>query len=181
VDMERGEFYFQEMNARIQVEHPVSEMVTGIDLVAEQFAVAQGEGLRLAQEQIQPRGCALECRINAEDPARDFQPSPGTVTHVAWPAGEGIRVDTHVETGSKVAPFYDSLLAKIIVGGPDRPTVLSTMRAALARTEIAGVATNIALHAMILEDPRFVHGGVDTGFLAGVLEHAHTRAKVTHG
>jgi acetyl-CoA carboxylase biotin carboxylase subunit len=181
VDMASGEFYFLEMNARIQVEHPVTEMVTGIDLVAEQLAVAQGEGLRLLQQEIQPRGCAMECRINAEDPARDFQPSPGTVTQVAWPQGEGIRVDTHIETGSRVPPYYDSLLAKIIVAGPDRPSVIRAMRAALARTRVDGVSTNIGLHTMILADPRFVHGGVDSRFLAGLLEHAYTGLEVTHG
>ncbi len=181
VDVERDEFYFLEMNARIQVEHPVTEMVTGIDLVAEQFAVAQGEGLHLSQQDIRPRGCALECRINAEDPGRDFQPSPGTVTRAAWPAGEGIRVDTHVEAGSKVPPFYDSLLAKIIVHGPDRPTVLASMRAALARTHVAGVATNIGVQALILADPRFIAGGVDTTFLAGLLERGHALRQATHG
>ena len=181
VDAAREESYFLEMNARIQVEHPVTEVVTGVDLIAEQFAVAQGEGLRLGQEVAKPRGCAMECRINAEDPARDFQPSPGTVTQVSWPSGEGIRVDTHVEAGSRIPPFYDSLLAKIIVGGPDRPTVLKAMQAALARTRVVGVATNIELHTALLQDARFVRGGVDTGFLAGVLERGTAPPERAHG
>ncbi len=181
VDTERGEFYFLEMNARIQVEHPVTEVVTGVDLIAEQFAVAEGEGLRVRQELAQPRGCAMECRINAEDPARDFQPSPGTVSQVSWPSGEGIRVDTHVETGSRIPPYYDSLLAKIIVGGADRPAVLKSMRAAIARTQVVGVATNVTLHAALLEDARFVNGGVDTGFLARVLEAPPPGLERAHG
>jgi acetyl-CoA carboxylase biotin carboxylase subunit len=175
VDVERDAFYFLEMNARIQVEHPVTEVVTGVDLVAEQFAVAQGEGLRLAPQAAEPRGCAMECRINAEDPARDFQPSPGTVTVAAWPSGADIRVDTHIESGACVPPFYDSLMAKIIVGGPDRPTVLNSMRAAIARTHVTGVATNLGLHAAILTDPDFASGGVDTGFLARLLERDGAR------
>ena len=132
--------------------------------------MAQGEGLRLAPQAAEPRGCAMECRINAEDPARDFQPSPGTVTLAAWPSGADIRVDTHIESGASVPPFYDSLMAKIIVGGPDRPSVLNSMRAAIARAHVAGVATNLALHAAILTDPDFASGGVDTGFLARLLE-----------
>ncbi|HUL18476.1 MAG TPA: acetyl-CoA carboxylase biotin carboxylase subunit, partial [Steroidobacteraceae bacterium] len=172
VDVERDAFYFLEMNARIQVEHPVTEVVTGVDLVAEQFAVAQGEGLRLAPRAAEARGCAMECRINAEDPGRDFQPSPGTVTEATWPAGADIRVDTHIESGASVPPFYDSLMAKIIVGGPDRATVLRAMQAALARAHVVGVATNLGLHAAILGDADFARGGVDTGFLARFLERA---------
>src|SRR6185295_16754647 len=106
VDRERETFYFLEMNARIQVEHPVTEAVTGVDLVAEQIAVADGTGLRLTQDSIRTQGCAIECRVNAEDPANDFRPSPGTVLEAQWPAGEGIRVDTHIASGSRVPPFY---------------------------------------------------------------------------
>jgi acetyl-CoA carboxylase, biotin carboxylase subunit len=175
VDVERDAFYFLEMNARIQVEHPVTEVVTGVDLVAEQFAVAQGEGLRSVPQLDAPRGCAMECRINAEDPGRDFQPSPGTVTEATWPAGADIRVDTHIESGACVPPFYDSLMAKIIVGGPDRPSVLRSMRAALTCAHVAGVATNLGLHAAILADADFARGGVDTGFLARFLERDSAR------
>ncbi len=181
VDTERDAFYFLEMNARIQVEHPVTEAVTGVDLVAEQLAVAQGEGVRLGQEIARPRGCAMECRINAEDPARDFQPSPGTVVSASWPSGQGIRVDTHIESGSLVSPYYDSLLAKIIVAGPDRSVVLQSMRAAIARTHIVGVDTNIALHTSILADPSFAHGGVDTGFLTDLLARAPAPPERAHG
>ena len=166
VDLQRGEFYFLEMNARIQVEHPVTEAVTGIDLVAEQIAIAAGEGLRLSQSEITWRGHAIECRVNAEDPARDFLPSPGCASAVRWPAGEGIRVDTHIETGARIAPFYDSLLAKIIAHGVDREDALERMWRAIAFTRIRGVATNLALHSTVLANSEFQTGGVDTGFLA---------------
>ncbi len=165
VDTVRGEFYFLEMNARIQVEHPVTEAITGIDLVAEQIAVAEGRPLRLAQHDVPFLGHAVECRVNAEDPARDFQPSPGTITHVRWPTGEGIRVDTHIGPGSKVPPYYDSMVAKIIAHGPDRATALARLRQALAATELEGIRTNIGFQASILADAEFNGGGVDTGFL----------------
>jgi len=180
VDCERAAFYFLEMNARIQVEHPVTEVVTGVDLVAEQLAVAQGEGLRLAPDAARPHGCAMECRINAEDPARDFQPSPGTVTAVSWPGGAGIRVDTHIVAGSRVPPYYDSLLAKIIIGGPDRARVLTAMRRAIECSRVFGVPTNLGLHAALLRDPQFTDGGVDTGFLARHLERG-AAARECHG
>jgi len=170
VDTEREAFYFLEMNARIQVEHPVTEAVTGVDLVAEQIAIAEGRGLRLRQDEVRPNGCAMECRINAEDPARDFQPSPGTVRAAVWPAGESIRVDTHIVSGSCIPPFYDSLLAKIIAHGPDRSVTLSSMRRAIGETRIEGVTTNLAFHAEMLADPEFEHGGVETAFLERFLE-----------
>lgn len=172
VDFERDAFHFLEMNARIQVEHPVTEAVTGIDLVAEQIAVAAGEGLRLRQADIRPRGCAIECRVNAEDPARDFQPSPGRVSAVSWPAGDGIRVDTHVEAGARIPPFYDSLLGKIIAHGEDRDAALERMWQAIAATRVRGVATNLPLHSTVLAHREFQAGGVDTGFLARLLESA---------
>ncbi len=172
VDGERGEFYFLEMNARIQVEHPVTEAVTGVDLVAEQIAIAGGEGLRLGQRDVRPSGCAIECRVNAEDPAQDFAPSPGRVTEVSWPGGPGIRVDTHIEGGSRVPPFYDSLLAKIIAHGADRAAALARLRQAIAATRLAGVASNLTFLAAVLADERFQAGGVDTGFVARLLERA---------
>jgi len=165
VDADAGAFYFLEMNARIQVEHPVTEMVTGLDIVAEQLAIAAGES-RLTQEDVRITGWALECRINAEDPARDFLPSPGTVTEAAWPAGEGIRVDTHIGEGSRVPPFYDSLLGKIIAHGATRTEALQRLETALAVTRIGGVHTNLDFQRGLLADPAFVVGGVDTGFLA---------------
>ncbi|MBV9914000.1 MAG: ATP-grasp domain-containing protein [Sinobacteraceae bacterium] len=169
VDPDRQAFYFLEMNARIQVEHPVTEAVSGLDLVARQIAIAAGDGLGISQEQVRCAGCALECRINAEDPRRDFQPSPGVVTDVSWSSGPDVRVDTHIEAGSTVPPYYDSLLAKIIVHGTDRNAALAQMRSALGSTRVAGVATNIAFHQRLLDDPEFIAGGVDTGFLSRLL------------
>jgi acetyl-CoA carboxylase, biotin carboxylase subunit len=170
VDLERDAFYFLEMNARIQVEHPITEAVTGVDIVAEQIAIAQDEGLRLQQHDVRRNGCAIECRINAEDPARDFHPSPGTVRKAEWPAGQGIRVDTHIASGARIPPFYDSLMAKIIVHAAGRPSALERMRQALSATHIEGVATNVAFHREVLDDPEFAHGGVDTSFLPRFLE-----------
>ena len=169
VDVEREAFYFLEMNARIQVEHPVTEAVTGLDLVAEQIAVAEGRGVAMTQRDIRFQGHAIECRINAEDPARDFQPSPGTVSHVRWPTGEGIRVDTHVGPDTRVSPYYDSMLAKIIAHGPDRAGALARLRQALGETEIEGIATNLAFQQAVLADAEFAAGGVDTGYLPRFL------------
>jgi len=182
VDMDREAFYFLEMNARIQVEHPVTEAVTGVDLVAEQIAIAAGEGLRLTQAQVHNRGCALECRVNAEDPDADFQPSPGVVTDVSWPSGAGIRVDTHIVSGAKVPPFYDSLLAKIITHTPERATTLALMQNAISSTRVAGVATNLSFHSTVLGNAEFQTGGVDTGFVARLLERSPLlQRKVQHG
>jgi acetyl-CoA carboxylase biotin carboxylase subunit len=165
VDQALDGFFFLELNARIQVEHPVTEAVTGLDLVAEQLAVAEGRPLRLAQAEVTPAGHAIECRVNAEDPEHDFRPSPGTVTAAVFPVGDGIRVDTHVQAGAAVPPHYDSLLAKLIVHGPDRPAAVARLQGALRRCEIAGVATNLALHARLVRHPEFVAGGVGTAFL----------------
>ena len=182
VDAERGAFYFLEMNARIQVEHPVTEAVTGIDLVAQQIAIAGGDGLRLEQADIRRQGCAMECRVNAEDPRRDFQPSPGRVSDVAWPSGPGIRVDTHIEPGSSVPPHYDSLLAKIVAHTPDRAATLALLRHALATTRVVGVATNLDFHATVLADREFETGGVDTGFVARLLARRAAAAEASpHG
>ena len=172
VDVERQAFYFLEMNARIQVEHPVTELATGVDLVAEQIAVADGNGLSLSQSDVEVSGCAVECRINAEDPACEFRPTPGTVRLAEWPSGEGLRVDTHIVTGAAVPPYYDSLLAKVIAHGPDRATALERLRQGLRRTLIEGVATNIGFHLAVLDDPEFQAGGVDTGYLARFLDRA---------
>ncbi|MEJ1965352.1 MAG: acetyl-CoA carboxylase biotin carboxylase subunit [Gammaproteobacteria bacterium] len=182
VDRERGAFYFLEMNARIQVEHPVTEAITGVDLVAEQIAIAEGAGLRLQQPDIRRNGWAIECRVNAEDPANDFRPSPGVVREVVWPSGEGIRVDTHIASGSRVPPFYDSLMAKIIAHAPDRATALARLRKAVAATRVDGVATNLSFHAGVLDDAEFQAGGVDTGYVARRLENlASKRGQVSHG
>jgi len=181
VDVARGEFFFLEMNARIQVEHPVTEVVSGIDIVEAQIAIAGGGGLRLARGESWREGCAIECRVNAEDPARDFAPSPGTVRLARWPEGEGIRVDTHIESGAQVPPFYDSLLGKIIAHGRDRSQALARLRAAVAVARIEGVASNLGLHAEVLADPEFVSGGVDTNYLARLLDRRQVRAAAVHG
>jgi acetyl-CoA carboxylase biotin carboxylase subunit len=168
-DRERQTFYFLEMNARIQVEHPVTELVTGLDLVAEQLAVAEGLPLRLRQEDVVLTGHAVECRINAEDAAQDFRPSPGRIARVVLPVGDGIRVDTHVQGGSVVPPFYDSLLAKLIVHGTDRADALARARAALDLLRIDGVTTTVPVHQALLADPEFAAGGVDTAFFERFL------------
>ena len=173
VDVERDSFYFLEMNARIQVEHPVTEAVTGVDLVAEQIAIAEGGELRLTQADIRSQGCAIECRVNAEDPANDFRPSPGVVRDVTWPSGEGIRVDTHIEAGSRIPPFYDSLMAKIIAHAGDRRSAITRLRGAVAATRLVGVATNLSFHDQVLGHADFLAGGVDTGFVARLQGAPH--------
>jgi len=175
-DVPRDAFYFLEMNARIQVEHPVTEKVTGIDLVAEQIAIADGRGLGVSQADVMCDGAAIECRINAEDPDRDFAPSPGTVSEARWPQGEGIRVDTHVVDGARIPPFYDSMIAKVIAHGADRAAALARLRTALTEVRIAGVATNLAFQQAVLADPDFAAGEVDTGFLARFLDRAKAAA-----
>ena len=166
VDAGRSEFWFLEVNARIQVEHPVTEAVTGLDLVAEQIAVAEGRRLRLSQASVRLDGHAIECRINAEDPAAGFRPSPGRVTSAVFPAGPGIRVDTHIQAGSAVPAQYDSLLAKLVVSGASRAEALDRLRGALARCEIGGVATTVAVQAALAADGEFAAGAVGTEFLA---------------
>jgi acetyl-CoA carboxylase, biotin carboxylase subunit len=165
VDTRRAAFYFLELNARIQVEHPVTEAVTGLDLVAEQIAIAEGRGLRLSQASVSFGGHAIECRINAEDPAAGFRPSPGTVTSAVFPAGPGIRVDTHIQAGSAVPPQYDSLLAKLVVSGADRAQALARLRGALARCQVAGVATTLPVLTGLAADATFAAGGVEVGWL----------------
>ena len=160
-----GKFYFMEMNTRIQVEHPVTEMVTGFDLVKEQVRVAAGEPLSFPAELNGLRGHAIECRVNAEDPARNFQPSPGHITAYHPPGGPGIRVDTHVYAGYNVPPYYDSLLAKVIVHGRDRPEALARMGQALESFILEGVTTTIPFLARLIRHPDFVAGKVDTRFL----------------
>ena len=161
---EKGEFYFIEMNTRIQVEHPVTEMVTGIDLVKAQLRIAAGDTLGIAQDEIVIRGHAVECRLNAEDP-RNFMPSPGRITLFHPPGGPGIRLDSHVYNGYVVPPFYDSMIGKLIAHGDDRESALARMRTALDEIVIDGIATNIPLHEDICSDPSFREGGVDIHFL----------------
>ena len=158
--VEDGAFFFIEMNTRVQVEHPVTEMTSGIDIVAEGIRVARGEALTIAQEEVACRGHAFECRINAEDP-ETFEPSPGRIARWEMPGGPGIRVDTHVGTGVVVPPYYDSLVAKLIVHGATREEALARLRAALAEARVEGIATNIPLHRRIVADPAFAAGCVD--------------------
>jgi acetyl-CoA carboxylase, biotin carboxylase subunit len=165
LDPERDACYFLEMNARIQVEHPVTEAVTGLDLVAEQIWIAEGNPLRVSQDGVTLTGHAIECRITAEDPDDGFRPSPGTIAAASFPAGMNIRVDTHVQAGSPVPPWYDSLLAKLIVWGRDRPEAVARMRGALARCQIDGVATTLPLLARLMSSAEFGRGGIGTGYL----------------
>jgi acetyl-CoA carboxylase biotin carboxylase subunit len=167
---EDGSFYFMEMNTRIQVEHPVTEMVTSFDLVKEQIRVAAGEPISFRGEGSRLRGHAIECRINAEDPYRNFQPSPGLITAYHPPGGPGVRLDTHVYDGYTVPPYYDSLLAKVIVHGNSRAEALSRMGQALDSFIIEGVTTTIPFLARIIRHPEFVAGTVDTRFLERHLE-----------
>ncbi|MBI3108982.1 MAG: acetyl-CoA carboxylase biotin carboxylase subunit [Candidatus Rokubacteria bacterium] len=164
-----GRFHFIEMNTRIQVEHPVTEVVTGVDLVAAQLRVAAGERLGLAQAEVRIEGHALECRINAEAPDADFRPSPGRIERWKVPDGPGLRVDTHVEPGAVVPPYYDSLLAKVIAHGRDRDEAIARMRAALGRFEVEGVETTIAFHRRILDHPDFGSGRVHTRWVEDEL------------
>jgi acetyl-CoA carboxylase biotin carboxylase subunit len=157
VDTATGRFYFIEMNTRIQVEHPVTEMITGIDLIREQIRVAAGEALGYRQDDVRLGGHALECRVNAEDPVT-FAPSAGRVTAWIPPGGFGVRVDSHLMAPYVVPPFYDSLLAKIIVHGGDRAEAIERMRRALAETVVEGVKTTIPFHRRVLADPAFVEG-----------------------
>ncbi|HEY7686476.1 MAG TPA: acetyl-CoA carboxylase biotin carboxylase subunit [Gemmatimonadales bacterium] len=162
---EDGSFYFMEMNTRIQVEHPVTEMCTNFDLVKEQIRVAAGEPLSLQLHGNRLRGHSMECRVNAEDPARNFQPSPGLITAYHPPGGPGVRVDTHIYAGYTVPPYYDSLLAKVIVHGNDRDEAIARMRQALDSFIIEGVTTTIPFLGRVMRHPDFVAGKVDTKFL----------------
>ncbi|WP_031360033.1 acetyl-CoA carboxylase biotin carboxylase subunit [Caballeronia sordidicola] len=164
-DETRGEFYFIEMNTRIQVEHPVTEAITGIDLVRESLRVADGEPLRYEQRDIVMRGAAIECRINAEDPERDFRPSPGRIDELVWPAGPGVRIDSMLYQGYTIPPFYDSLLAKLIVLDESRPAALARLDRALREMKIGGVKTTAPLHQAMLADADIRAGRYHTNFL----------------
>ena len=161
---ENGEFYFIEMNTRIQVEHPVTEMITGVDLVKEQLRIAAGLPLSYKQEDIKVKGHAIECRINAEDP-KTFLPSPGKVVHLHSPGGLGVRWDSHVYGGYTVPPHYDSMIAKLITYGDTRDVAIRRMQNALSETIIDGIKTNIPLHELILEDGNFQKGGANIHYL----------------
>jgi len=162
----KGHFYFMEMNTRIQVEHPITEMVTGIDLVKEQIKLAAGEKLSVISEKVKILGHAIECRINAEDPDKDFIPSPGKIGKLYLPGGPGIRIDTHVYSGYTIPPFYDSLIAKIISFGADRNESITRMQRALREVEIENVKNTSSLHAKIMNSEQFHKGSVSTDFLS---------------
>jgi acetyl-CoA carboxylase biotin carboxylase subunit len=166
---EDGEFFFIEMNTRLQVEHPVTEMTTGIDIVQQQLRMARGEVLSLRQEDVQLNGHSLECRINAEDPLT-FMPTPGLIQRWEVPGGFGVRVDSHVTTGYRVPPYYDSMVAKVITHGATREEALARMRLALSEMIVDGISTNIPLHRDILDDPAFCVGGVDIHHLERWLQ-----------
>ena len=163
-------FYFMEMNTRIQVEHGVTEMVTGTDLIIEQIRVAMGEVLSFKQEDIRIKGHAIECRINAEIPEKNFMPSPGVVQHMHLPAGNGVRVDTALYTGYKIPSEYDSMIAKVIVHAPDREAALQKMRSALDEMVVMGVETNLDFQYQIMKNQVFCDGKADTGFIENVLK-----------
>jgi acetyl-CoA carboxylase biotin carboxylase subunit len=168
VDAETFAFYFLEMNARIQVEHPVTELITGVDLIEQQILIAGGAAMSLTQDMVQPQGHAIEVRINAEDWRADFRPSPGTVARAVWPVGPGIRIDTHMASGGEVPPYYDSLIGKLIVFGATRAEAVTRLGTALENLAIEGVDTTCDMHRAISADPRFIEGGVDTGFFEGL-------------
>ena len=161
----QGNFYFMEMNTRIQVEHPVTEIVTGMDLISEQLRIAGGEKLQLSQEEIKIEGHAIECRINAEDPSHNFRPSPGKITGWLPPGGPGVRVDSHVYTGYDIPPFYDSLIGKLIVWGKDREAALKRMERALNECAVTGITTTIDFHLKLLKREEFIKGDVHTKFV----------------
>jgi pyruvate carboxylase subunit A len=168
-----GRFYFLEVNARIQVEHPVTEMVTGIDIVKEQIRIASGLPLSVSQEEVGINGWSIECRINAEDPLDEFAPSPGRLTEYRSPGGPGVRVDSGVYTHYSIPPFYDPMISKLVSWGRDRDEAIERMRRALYEYVIVGVKTNIPFHMAVMENPRYVQGDLETGFIdreTGLLE-----------
>lgn len=173
-----GNFYFMEMNTRIQVEHPVTEMVYGVDLVKEQIRIAAGEPLRIQQKEMFPRGHAIECRINAEDPANNFMPSPGEITSIYLPGGPGVRVDTHIYNSYRVPPFYDSLIAKLIVSARNRVDAIRRLNRALDEFVLEGIKTTIPFHKFVINTPEFIKGEFDTHFLEKIYDKAKNEISV---
>jgi acetyl-CoA carboxylase biotin carboxylase subunit len=165
-DQVTKEFYFMEMNTRIQVEHPVSEAITGVDLIKYQIKIAHNEKLDLEQEKLQPRGHAIECRINAEDPDNDFNPSPGTITQLMLPGGPGVRIDSGVFPGYKIPPFYDSMVAKLITWGTDRREAIERMKRSLEEFYIEGIKTTIPFHKKVMRNKEFLRGQYTTDFVS---------------
>jgi len=169
LDEKTGNFYFMEMNTRIQVEHPVTEMVCGIDLIKEQIRVASGEKLKFTQDNIQLKGAAIECRINAEDPDNNFMPCPGKIDSLILPGGPNVRVDTHIYAGYEISPYYDSLVAKLIVYGNNRQEAIKTMRRALSEFYIAPIKTTIPFHLKLMDNPLFKKSEISTHFVQDLL------------
>jgi acetyl-CoA carboxylase biotin carboxylase subunit len=167
---EKGEFYFIEMNTRVQVEHPVTEMITGVDIVKEQILIADGNPLSISQDDMQIKGWAMECRINAED-SKTFMPSPGMINSYHAPGGLGVRVDSHIYNGYSVPPHYDSMIAKVITFGKNREVAMRKMQIALSEMVISGIKTNISLHKRIVNDEEFQRGGVNIHYLEHMLEN----------
>ncbi len=170
VDQQHNNFYFMEMNTRIQVEHPVTEMVTGVDLIKEQIRIAAGEKLKIQQENIQIKGVAIECRINAEDYENDFMPAPGKIENLILPGGPGVRVDTHIYTGYEIPRYYDSLVAKVIAHGSNRAEAIRIMQRALNEFYISPIKTTIPFHLRLTQDPLFLKGDISTHFVQEMLK-----------
>lgn len=164
-----GRFYFIEMNTRIQVEHPITELITGVDLIKEQIKIAYGEKLDISQEDIRINGHAIECRINAEDPDTNFRPCPGCIEGYFAPGGYGIRVDTHIYDGYIIPPTYDSMVAKLIVWGRDRNEAINRMKRALDEMVIIGIKTNIEFQKLILNNDKYLNNNIDTSFIEKVI------------
>ena len=162
---EKKRFYFMEMNTRIQVEHPVTEMVTGVDLLKEQLKIALGEKIKIKQKNFALRGHAIECRINAEDPNRNFMPTPGKITFFHMPQGLGVRFDTHIFAGYTIPRMYDSLLGKLICHGNSRTEAIARMRQALGELVIEGIATTAPFHLRIMDNKKFIAGDITTHFI----------------
>jgi acetyl-CoA carboxylase biotin carboxylase subunit len=175
-----GDFYFMEMNTRVQVEHPVTELTTGIDIIKEQIKIAAGERLSMKKDILEPRGHAIECRINAENPDDNFRPSPGTITTYHVPGGPGVRVDTHLYQGYKVPPYYDSMLAKIIVHAPTRPEAIQRMLRALDELVVEGVYTTTDFLKVILESESFKRGNYSTHFVEQFMKNKKDRGEDKH-
>jgi acetyl-CoA carboxylase biotin carboxylase subunit len=174
VDRE-NKFYFIEVNARIQVEHPVTEAVTGIDLIKAQITVAAGDPLPFKQADVQVRGAAIECRINAEDADNDFRPSPGRIDYLFVPGGLGVRFDSHVHAGYVVPPHYDSMIGKLIVNGATRDEAIARMQRALRELRVEGVTTTVPFHQRILRDPVFLRGDMDTKYIERLMAESAAR------
>ncbi len=176
---EDEKFYFMEMNTRLQVEHPVTELITGVDIVKEQIRIAQGEKLSFSQDQVEPRYAAIECRINAEDSENNFLPSPGRINKLNFPGGPNVRVDSHVYPGYEIPPYYDSIIAKIITWGRNREEAIGTMQRVLDETEVGPVKTTLPLHKRIMTNPAFLKGKYNTLFIEKLLETGKVQEKTS--